>query len=111
VRNAAGQIIGASKIARDISARKQADEERAMLLAREHAARRKAESANRAKDEFLAMLGHELRNPLSAISNAVYVLRTARGTPDDATASGSGSHRAQSTTWLGSWMTSSTSAV
>jgi PAS domain S-box-containing protein len=89
VRNAAGQIIGASKIARDISARKQADEERAMLLAREHAARREAESANRAKDEFLAMLGHELRNPLSAISNAVYVLDRA-GEPDDATAAARG---------------------
>src|SRR3984893_6219617 len=96
VRNAAGQIIGASKIARDISARKQADEERAMLLAREHAARREAESANRAKDEFLAMLGHELRNPLSAISNAVYVLDRA-GKPDDVTASARGVTALQST--------------
>jgi signal transduction histidine kinase/CheY-like chemotaxis protein len=33
-----------------------------------------AESANRAKDEFLAMLGHELRNPLGAIASAVRVL-------------------------------------
>ncbi len=38
-------------------------------------ARAQAEGANRAKDEFLAMLGHELRNPLSAIANAAQVLR------------------------------------
>lgn len=38
-------------------------------------ARRQAEGANRAKDEFLAMLGHELRNPLSAITTAAQVLR------------------------------------
>ena len=39
------------------------------------AARTAAEAANRAKDEFIAMLGHELRNPLSAISGAVGVLQ------------------------------------
>src|SRR5438128_668573 len=38
------------------------------------AARNEAETANRLKDEFLAMLGHELRNPLGAISNAVHIL-------------------------------------
>ncbi len=37
-------------------------------------ARADAEAANRLKDEFLAMLGHELRNPLGAISNAVHIL-------------------------------------
>ncbi len=44
-------------------------------LARAEAARAEAETASRAKDEFLAMLGHELRNPLSPILNGVYLLR------------------------------------
>jgi PAS domain S-box-containing protein len=89
IRNAAGEIIGASMIARDVSARLHAEEERAILLAREQAARTEAEGANRAKDEFLAMLGHELRNPLGAISSAVHVLERV-GNPDDATASARG---------------------
>ena len=44
------------------------------LLDAEHAARSEAEAANRGKDELLAMLGHELRNPLAAIANATHVL-------------------------------------
>ena len=38
-------------------------------------ARREAEIASRAKDEFLAMLGHELRNPLAPIRTALQLLR------------------------------------
>ena len=49
--------------------------EREDLFAREQQARATAERASRAKDEFLAMLGHELRNPLGALSNASWVLR------------------------------------
>jgi PAS domain S-box-containing protein len=51
----------------DITERKAYDQERDELLRREQAARKEAESANQAKDQFLAMVSHELRSPLSAI--------------------------------------------
>lgn len=59
------------------------DREQALsgALAREQQAREQAESANRGKDEFLAMLGHELRNPLNAISSAMSVMSRADAAP------------------------------
>ncbi len=48
--------------------------ERAQLFTAESAARAAAESANRSKDEFLAVLGHELRNPLAPIVTALALL-------------------------------------
>ncbi|MBK4734030.1 hybrid sensor histidine kinase/response regulator [Noviherbaspirillum pedocola] len=58
----------------ETESRARAESERTLLLASERAARREAETQNRAKDQFLAMLGHELRNPLSAISSAIGLL-------------------------------------
>lgn len=55
--------------------------ERDALLAREQEARVRAEAANRAKDDFLAMLGHELRNPLAPISTAIQLLRLTEDPP------------------------------
>jgi signal transduction histidine kinase/ActR/RegA family two-component response regulator len=54
----------------------------------EHQARLSAERANKLKDEFLAMLGHELRNPLAAISSAAQVLELSAGRPDAAATAG-----------------------
>ena len=60
---------------RDISERKRAEARQQELLARELEARGLAEASGRAKDEFLAMLGHELRNPLAPIVTALQLMR------------------------------------
>ncbi|MFO0891801.1 MAG: PAS domain S-box protein [Isosphaeraceae bacterium] len=56
IRDSSGRIVGASKIGRDITQEKRIEAER--------------REGERRKDEFLAMLAHELRNPLSAINSA-----------------------------------------
>jgi signal transduction histidine kinase len=84
-RDPDGRVVGVISIARDITDRKRAEQEREDLLAREQAARSAAEHASRAKDEFLAMLGHELRNPLGAIGSAVAALARAAGPDGDST--------------------------
>lgn len=63
-------------VALDITARKQAEMERAHLLEQEQAARAEAERANRIKDEFLAVLSHELRSPLNPILGWTQLLQS-----------------------------------
>jgi len=68
VHDAAGRLVGASGIDRDITDRKRAEE--AHL----------AEA--RRKDEFLAMLGHELRNPLAPVRTSLHILRSEKATTE-----------------------------
>jgi PAS domain S-box-containing protein/excisionase family DNA binding protein len=76
IRNAAGRLVGASAIARDISERRRAEQEREMLLTREQHARAETEAALRLRDEFLSIASHELRTPLATLKgHAQLVLR------------------------------------
>ena len=61
IRDSDDRIVGASKVARDITPRKRAE-----VALRD---------ADRRKDEFLAILAHELRNPLAPIRNSLHILR------------------------------------
>jgi PAS domain S-box-containing protein len=68
VRDSTGRIIGASKVARDVTDRKRAE-----------AALREAD---RRKDDFIALLAHELRNPLAPLRNGLQIMRRATGDPN-----------------------------
>lgn len=70
VKDAEGNVVGAASIMRDISERKRLEQELRRHL-------EQLAEADRRKDEFLAMLAHELRNPLAPIRNALQIMRLA----------------------------------
>ena len=84
IRDATGDVIGASKIARDVTDRKRAEEERERLLAEAKQARAEAEAASRAKDQLLSIVSHELRTPLASMLGWVRVLRQGKVSPERA---------------------------
>ena len=78
LKNEQGIVVKWFGTCTDIHEQKQILEERAHLLELEQVARAKAETANRIKDEFLAVLSHELRTPLNAILGWSKLLQTSR---------------------------------
>lgn len=90
IYDAQGRIIGASKIARDITAQKRLEadlqerneqihvqnEELEMQNEELAAQNEELAEADRRKNEYLAMLAHELRNPLAPVLNSVHILRS-----------------------------------
>lgn len=83
ILDSAGKIVGAAKIAHDITKLRALTADRERLLESERSARAQAERMSRLKDEFLATLSHELRTPLNAIQGWSELLQRSGNKPDD----------------------------
>ncbi|WP_280156248.1 ATP-binding protein [Piscinibacter sp. XHJ-5] len=79
LRDGSGRTLRIGGIAEDVTERKQREIENEELLAREREARGQAETAASSKDEFVAVVTHELRSPLNAIRGWAHVLRHSGG--------------------------------
>ena len=77
LENERGEITGAISCFQDMTERKEAERDREGFLAIAEHARAEAEKANQVKDEFLAMLSHELRSPMNAMLGWIRILKTA----------------------------------
>jgi PAS domain S-box-containing protein len=77
-----GEILGASKIARNITERKRLEREREALLAAEQEARRELTEALSIRDEFVGVAAHELRSPLHSAMMSVELLRRLSANPE-----------------------------
>jgi PAS domain S-box-containing protein len=78
LKGADNRVQGVNVVVQEITERKRLEQERERLLAEAEAAREAAETANRIKDEFLAVLSHELRSPLNPILGWSKLLQTGR---------------------------------
>jgi PAS domain S-box-containing protein len=72
IKDDAGNVVGASKIVRDVTQRKRLEDNLRVLAAN-------LSENDRRKNEFLATLAHELRNPLAPMSNMLEVVKRADG--------------------------------